>query len=246
LLFLDNLEGVVINRRMFLIGTGCLGISTGLASAQVTTSESAKQTLSGKKLVPPANGTIKVACALSKEVTPIDWVGPQAVFGAWIYDETLKRDRPLFEVFTVGESQQPLDQWMIPDYTYEDAPQAQVIVVPGEADSPALSEWLKKVNKNADVTMSVCYGARQLAKIGLLDGQVATTHHDYIEPYAKEFPKIHWVSGVRFVEGPNVSTSAGVTAGIDLALHVYERYFGREKAMAVTRALEYQGTGWMV
>jgi transcriptional regulator GlxA family with amidase domain len=236
----------VINRRSFLIGTGCLGISAGVVPAQVTTSESAKQPLSGKKLVPPANGMIKVACALSKNVTPIDWVGPQTIFGAWIYDETLKRDRALFEVFTVGENRQPIDQWMIPDYTYEDAPQAQVIVVPGEADSPALSEWLKKVNKNADVTMSVCYGARQLAKIGLLDGQDATTHHDYIEPYTKEFPKVHWVSGVRFVEGPNVSTSAGVTAGIDLAMRVFERYFGRAKALAAARANEYEGTAWMV
>ena len=236
----------MINRRTFLIGTGCLGISAAVAPAQLTTSESAKHTLSGKKLVPPANGMIKVACALSRNVTPIDWVGPQTVFGAWLHDESLKRDRPLFEVLTVGESREPIDQYLIPDYTYEDAPQAQVIVVPGEADSPALSEWLKKANKNADVTMSVCYGARQLAKIGLLDGQVATTHHDYIEAYAKEFPKVHWVTGVRFVEGPNISTSAGVTAGIDLAMRVFERYFGRAKALAAARVIEYQGTGWMV
>jgi putative intracellular protease/amidase len=236
----------VINRRTFLIGTGCLGICAGVASAQVTTSESAKQTLSGKKLVPPVNGMTKVACALSKDVTPIDWVGPQAVFGAWLYDESLKRDRPLFEVFTVGESREPLDQWLIPDYTYEDAPQAQVIVIPAQSGSPQFYEWLKKANKGSDVTMSVCIGARHLAKLGLLDGQVATTHHDYIKPYTEEFPRVRWVSGVRFVEGPKVSTSAGVTAGIDLALHVVERYFGREKAMAAARVLEYQGTGWMV
>lgn len=236
----------MINRRTFLISAGCLSVSAGVAPAQVKTSGAAKQAFSGKKLVPPASGMIKVACALSKNVTPIDWVGPQTVFGAWVYDESLKQDRPLFEVFTVGESREPIDQSLIPDYTYEDAPQARVIVVPGEADSLALSEWLKKANKNADVTMSVCYGARQLAKIGLLDGQVATTHHDYIEPYAKEFPKVHWVGGVRFVEGPNVSTSAGVTAGIDLAMRVFERYFGREKALAAARTIEYQGTGWMV
>lgn len=236
----------MINRRMFLTSAGCLGISVGLAPAQVKTSKSAKQTLSGKKLVPPADGMIKVACALSSNVTPIDWIGPQAVFGAWLYDESLKRDRPLFEVFTVGESRQPVDQWLIPDYTYEDAPQAQVIVIPAQSGSPQFYEWLKKANKSADVTMSVCIGARHLAKLRLLDGQVATTHHDYIKPFTEEFPQVDWVRGVRFVEGPKVSTSAGVTAGIDLALHVYERYFGREKAMAATRMIEYQGTAWMV
>jgi len=238
----------VINRRTFLIATGCLGISAGVASAQVTRSESAKQTLSGKKLVPPANGMIKVACALSKNVTLIDWVGPASVFTSWLYDESLKRDRPFFEVFTVGESREQLDPdfKLIPDYTFEDAPAAQVIVIPAQSGSQQFYEWLKKANKSSDVTMSVCIGARHLAKLGLLDGQVATTHHDYIKPFTEEFPHVHWVSGVRFVEGPNVSTSAGVTAGIDLALHVVERYFSREKAMAATRVLEYQGTGWMV
>ena len=234
-----------VNRRNFLIAAGCAGISVGIGAAQPEKSKSLKPTLSGKKLVPPASGTIKVACALSKNVTPIDWVGPQTVFGAWIHDESLKRDRPYFEVFTVGESREPIDQSLIPDYTYQDAPQAQVIVVPGEADSPALSAWLKKTTKNADVTMSVCYGARQLAMIGLLDGQMATTHHNYIAPYKKEFPKVHWVSGVRFTEGPAVSTSAGVTAGIDLAMRVYERYFGRAKALAAARTIEYQAPAWM-
>jgi len=232
------------SRRTFLVSAGCL--VAGVASARLATSGSAKQILSGKKLVPPANGTIKVACALSKDVTPIDWVGPQAVFGAWIYDETLKRDRALFDVFTVGESRKPVDQWLIPDYTYEDAPRAQIIVVPAQAGSSQFYEWLKKANQSSDVTMSVCIGARHLAKLGLLDGQDATTHHDYIKPYSEEFPKVHWISGVRFTEGPRISTSAGVTAGIDLALHVVERYFGRGKALAAAQVIEYQGTGWMV
>jgi transcriptional regulator GlxA family with amidase domain len=135
---------------------------------------------------------------------------------------------------------------MIPDYTYEDAPQPQVIVVPAQSGSPKFYEWLKKANKSSDVTMSVCIGARHLAKLGLLDGQAATTHHDYIKLFSEEFSRVHWVSGVRFVEGPQVSTSAGVTAGIDLAMHVVERYFGRERALAVARVIEYQSTGWMV
>ena len=240
----------MLDRRRFLIASAATaalaGHANALDAAKPERSSPAKQYLSGKKLQPPAQGLIKVACALSKNVTPIDWVGPAAFFGAWIYNETQKKDSPLFEVYTVGESRGQLDQWMTPDYTYEDAPQAQVIVVPGEADSPALSEWLSKAVKSADVTMSVCYGASQLAKIGLLDGQPATTHHDYIEPYSKQFPKVRWVRDVRFVENPEVSTSAGVTAGIDLALRVFERYFGRDKAMAAARVNEYLGTAWMV
>jgi len=75
---------------------------------------------------------------------------------------------------------------------------------------------------------------------------MATTHHDFIKPYTEEFPKVRWVAGRRFVEGPKVATSAGVTAGIDLALRVVERYFGRKNALAVARVIEYQGTAWML
>jgi transcriptional regulator GlxA family with amidase domain len=242
-----------LDRRTFVVGAGCFGIGAAISQAlsafepaklALAGEGSVKPTLSGKKLVPPNDGLIKVACALTRDVTLIDWVGPAAVFGAWVPDESLKRDRPLFEVFTVGETDPNFK--LPPDYTFENAPQPQVIVVPGEADSAQLYEWLKKAHKSADVTMSVCYGARHLAKVGLLDGQAATTHHDYLDPYAKEFPQVHWVPDVRFTEGPNVSTSAGVTAGIDLSLRVFERYFGREKAVAAARALEHQGTGWMV
>jgi transcriptional regulator GlxA family with amidase domain len=165
-----------------------------------------------------------------------------------VHDESTNQDRPLFDVFTVGESREIRDPGfnVIPDYTYDDAPQPQIIVVPAQAGSPKFYQWLERASARAELTMSVCIGARHLAKLGLLDGQVATTHHDYIKPFSEEFPKVHWVSGRRFVEGPKVATSAGVTAGIDLALHVVERHFAREKAVAVTKVMEYQGTAWMV
>ena len=251
----------MIDRRAFLLSTAAatvaesLGLLRGsriaqarLASTPLATPESVKQALSGEKLVPPADGKVKVACVFSSNVTLIDWVGPEAVFDAWVRDESTKQDRPLFELFTVGESRELRDPGfnVIPDYTYDDAPQAQIIVVPAQAGSPKFYQWLKKASEGAELTMSVCIGARHLAKLGLLDGQVATTHHDYIKPYTEEFPRVHWVSGRRFVEGRKIATSAGVTAGIDLALRVVERYFGRKKAVAVTEVMEYQGTGWMV
>ena len=251
----------MIDRRAFLLSTAAatvaerLGLLRGsrlaqtrLASTPMATPESVKQALSREKLAPPAHGKVKVACVLSSSVTLIDWVGPEAVFGAWLYDESTKKERAFFEVFTVGESREIRDPGfnVIPDYTYDNAPQAQIIVVPAQAGSPKFYQWLKKASESADLTMSVCIGARHLARLGLLDGQVATTHHDYIKPYTKEFPKVRWVSGRRFVEGPKFATSAGVTAGIDLALRVVERYFGREKAVAVTKVMEYESTGWMV
>ena len=238
----------MIDRRTFLLSTAAATVAESLKSTALATPAPAKRPFTGEKLVPPADGKVKVACVFSSNVTLIDWVGPEAVFDAWLHDESTKLDRPLFELFTVGESRELRDPGFnaIPDYTYDDAPQAQVIVVPAQTGSPKFYHWLKKASERADVTMSVCIGARHLATLGLLDGQVATTHHDFIEPFTKEFPNVHWVGGRRFVEGPKVATSAGVAAGIDLALHVVERYFGREKAVAVTKVLEYQGAGWLV
>jgi transcriptional regulator GlxA family with amidase domain len=244
-----------LSRRNLLQRSAALGVAAALPLSFASCLEKphsahseATEPRGANPLKPPANGDVKVACLFSSNVTLIDWVGPEAVFDAWVYDQSTKQDRPVFEVFTVGESREIKDPGfnVIPDYTYEDAPHAQVIVVPAQSGSPQFYKWLKKASESADLTISVCTGARHLATLGLLDDQIATTHHDFIKPYSQEFPKVHWVAERRFVEGPKIATSAGVTAGIDLALRVVERYFGRQKALAVTKAIEYQGTAWMV
>ena len=94
--------------------------------------------------------------------------------------------------------------------------------------------------------MSVCTGAFQLAKAGLLNGKPATTHHDFIDRFAKQYPDIDVKRGLRFVEGENISTAGGLTSGIDLALRVVERYFGRKIAEKTATYMEYQSKGWMV
>jgi transcriptional regulator GlxA family with amidase domain len=94
--------------------------------------------------------------------------------------------------------------------------------------------------------MSVCTGAFQLAKAGLLSGKSATTHHDFIDNLTKQFPDIDVKRGLRFVEGPKVSTAGGLSSGIDLALRVVDRYFGRAVAEKTAGYMEYQGKGWIV
>src|SRR5437868_6160228 len=135
---------------------------------------------------------------------------------------------------------------MSANYTFENAPQPKVIVVPAQRGSEAMSKWLRDTYKKADVTMSVCTGAFQLAKAGLLSGLSATTHHASCDRLEKEFPAIKVIRGVRFVEKEKVSTSAGLTAGMDLALRIAERYFGRAAAQKTADYMEYQGTGWIV
>ena len=135
---------------------------------------------------------------------------------------------------------------IIPDYTIQNAPPPKVIVIPAQsARSPAVLEWIGKSSKTTDVTMSVCTGAFVLAKTGLLNGKSATTYHGAFERFAMQFPEVQLKRGARFVENENLATAGGLSSGIDLALRVVERYYGREVARKTAYNMEYQGEGWM-
>jgi transcriptional regulator GlxA family with amidase domain len=135
---------------------------------------------------------------------------------------------------------------IVPDYNLTNAPAPKVIVIPAQSEpSPAMLEWIRKNSKETDVTMSVCTGAFVLAKTGLLAGKSATTFHAAFNSFAMEFPDIHLKRGARFVEDGNLATAGGLSSGIDLALRVVERYFGREVAQKTAYNMEYQGQGWM-
>ena len=134
---------------------------------------------------------------------------------------------------------------LVPDYTFENAPECKVVVIPAQKGSAVLHEWLRKVSRSADVTMSVCTGTFQLGRAGLLKGRTATTHHEFLDKLAKEFPDTNVVRNVRFVEGGKISTAGGLSAGMDLALRVVERYFGREAATRTAFYMEYEGRGWI-
>jgi len=206
----------------------------------------------GSKLIPPAKGKIPVAFAISDGVTVIDFAGPWEVFqDVMIPDRGKDMDEQMpFQLFTVSEKTEPLSGSaglkLVPDYTFDSAPQPKVIVVPAQRGSQALHAWLRKMSTSTDVIMSVCTGAFQLGKAGLLSGKSATTHHDFLDRFAKTFPDVSVKRGLRFVEEEKISTAGGLTSGIDLALHVVERYFGREVAEATATYMEYQSKSWVV
>jgi transcriptional regulator GlxA family with amidase domain len=154
-----------------------------------------------------------------------------------------------FDLFTVSDSAKTIHSGslqIVPNYTFEKVPGPAVVVIPAQRGSKALHDWLREVSKTAEVTMSVCTGAFQLARAGLLSGKSATTHHAFTDKLEKEFPDIAVKRGVRFVENDKISTAGGLSSGIDLALHVVERYFGHEIAERTAAYMEYQGRGWIV
>ena len=204
------------------------------------------------KLHPPAKGSILVAFVLTESATVIDFAGPWEVFqDAMVQAPGSSADGQVpFRLFTVSDSKEPIRATgglrIIPDYTFDDAPQPGIVVIGAQAGrSPKMIDWMRRMTKQSEVVMSVCTGAFKLALTGALEGKPATTHHEFYDAFAARFPGVRLLRGKRFVRSdPGIFTAGGLTSGIDLALHVVELYFGREAAERTARYMEYEGTGW--
>jgi transcriptional regulator GlxA family with amidase domain len=198
-------------------------------------------------LKPPASGQINVAFLLSAGAVVIDFAGPWEVFGN-VHLAGSETHQP-FRLYTVAESTAPIQcsggMTIVPNYSLATAPAPKVLVIPAQAEpSHVVLDWVRLVTRTTDVTMSVCTGAFLLAQTGLLSGKAVTTHHSAYSELAMAFPDVSVKRGARFVEAGNVASSGGLSSGIDLALHVVERYFGRSVAATTADNLEYQGLGW--
>lgn len=210
------------------------------------------QSMDAGRLEAPPRGKIPVAFLISEGVTVIDLAGPWEVFqDVHVPDRGSDMDDAMpFRLYTVSDTTDLLTASaglkIVPDYAFESAPQPRVVVVPAQGGrSEALRDWLMAVSETADVTMSVCTGAFVLAWAGLLAGKQATTHHDFLDRFEAQYPDIEVKRGRRFVEGPQISTAGGLTSGIDMALRVVERYFGRTVAQSTATYMEYESRGWM-
>jgi len=237
-------SGLIAALALFVIGQ----FSANAAPIETTgNSGDDKQAGKANPLKPPAQGQIPVAFVISDGAVIIDFCGPWEVFR----DVNIlgRQDAP-FRLYTVSDTTSPIHagggMQIIPDYTFANAPAPKVIVIPAQSKpSEAMLEWIRRSSKNTDVTMSVCTGAFVLAKTGLLKGKSATTYHGAFERFEMEFPDIQLKRGARFIENGNLATAGGLSSGIDLALRVVERYYGRDVARKTAYNMEYQGEGWM-
>jgi transcriptional regulator GlxA family with amidase domain len=249
-----------MKRREFLKGTAKAGIGASAAAlvgyAGLDSLKASGQSAAGAaKLSPSATGKILVAFPISESVQVIDMAGPWEVFQDVMiqegpHDEGMDHRMP-FELYTVAESKEVVTATgamkIVPSFTFADAPKPKIVVVAAQHGSDALHGWLKKVaaSSETDLVASVCTGAFQLAAAGLLNGKSATTHHQALKSLQTKYPDVQVKSGLRFVDGGKIATAGGLTSGIDLALHVVERYYGRAVAQQTAEFMEYQSKGWM-
>lgn len=188
-----------------------------------------------------------VAILIFPGVELLDFAGPFEVFSA----ARRASDAPdrLFDVFTVAESAEPIrcnnPVTVMPDYTLATCPAADILVIPGgqgtrtAIDRPALIAWIRERAAVAEITTSVCTGSFLLAQAGLLAGKAATTHWGSITYLRQAFPDIDVREQARWVDEGAVVSSAGVSAGIDMALHVIARLHGAGAATTTARWIEY-------
>jgi transcriptional regulator GlxA family with amidase domain len=232
-----------MNRKRFLVGSAvAAGAAAPLAAwavAEHEESRAAPSSLPPRPIRPPVDGVIRTAFAIGPGVNVIDTAGPWEVF----CDTAVAGGPAQFDLYTVSGSTDPVQGnsglEITPRYTYRNAPEPNVVVVPAHDASDETLAWLRHVAGRAQMIMSVCTGAFVLADTGLLDGKTATTHHNSYDDFESMYPKIQLVRGQRFVEHERLATAGGLTSGIDLALRVVERYLGRPGARTTARYLEY-------
>jgi len=190
---------------------------------------------------PAAKKTRTLGILLYPRFELLDVYGPAEVFG----------NLPgKLKVIMVAEKAGPVASTQGPqgmaDFGLEDCPPLDLILVPGgfgtmaELKNQKLLDWLRSRSEQAELTMSVCSGSSLLAGAGLLDGRRATSNKQYFSFATTRAPKVQWVKEARWVDDGNIVTSSGVSAGIDMSLHVVGRLFGTETAERIANATEYQ------
>ena len=186
-----------------------------------------------------------VAILLFNNVEVLDFAGPFEVFSV----TSSPGGDSLFNVYTVAETTHPIlarnNLSINPDYTLENHPAPDIVIIPGGFGSRAalqqanIIEWVQQYAQQAEWVLSVCTGSLILAKAGLLNGLSATTHHHAFEELRQLAPQTTVMTDRRFVDNGKILTSGGISAGIDLSFYVIAKLFGQAVAMKTAQYMEY-------
>jgi transcriptional regulator GlxA family with amidase domain len=187
----------------------------------------------------------RIGVFLFDGVEEIDAIGPWEVFAWW----THAYPSDGWEATTFSADGKPVtsDNTLVihPHHTIDSVPALDVLVHPGGdghlemIEDEAHLEWLREQRSRLPLMTSVCTGSIVFAAAGLLSGRPATSHRNSLEHMKALDPTIEVRPGERFVDDGDVITASGLSAGIDMALHVVGRLAGRERAEDVRQGINY-------
>ncbi len=192
-----------------------------------------------------------VGIYLFDEVEVLDFAGPLEVFStaARVYTRLFPDAVPPFEVLTLADTRRTVKArgglLVEPQFEITNHPHLDILIIPGgivtaELERAEVIDWIAQIASSSAITASVCTGAFLLAKAGLLQNKKATTHWEDIEDLKRIFPDVNVEAGVRWVEQGKIVTSAGISAGIDMSLHLVARLKGRELAQKTARQMDFE------
>lgn len=191
-----------------------------------------------------------VGIVIFDDIEVLDFCGPFDVFSTTRLDDTKRQEEPSpFEVKLIAENGGHVctsgGMRVIADYSFEGCPRLDILCVPGgwgtrrELNNPIMMSWLRTRASEVELLTSVCTGSMLLGFAGLLEGCRATTHWKSLDWMAQSFPQTTVIRDQHVVSDGNLITSAGISAGIDMALTVVARYCGEDIARATARHMEY-------
>lgn len=192
----------------------------------------------------------RVGILVFADVEVLDFAGPFEVFSVCRLDEARRFEEPSpFEVVLVAESTGPVRATgglrVLPDHDLVSCPALDLLIVPGgqgsrrEVDNVPVIDWIRARSALTPVVASVCTGSFLLGKAGLLDGRRATTHWAHLERMRQAFVDVRVDDRFQVIDEGTILTSAGISAGIDLALRLIARYHGDRVARATAHRMEY-------
>lgn len=192
----------------------------------------------------------RVGIVLFENIEVLDFCGPFEVFSVTrLNEERRQKESSPFEVLLIAEKAGPVHttggMQVIPHHTFENCPKLDILVVPGgwgtrkELTNPVMLDWLRHRAAEVETLTSICTGSMLLGFAGLLEGFHATTHWRSLDWMRESFPSVTVEYDKHVVEDGRLFTSAGISAGIDMALKVVARCCGETIARATAKQMEY-------
>lgn len=195
--------------------------------------------------------TLQIGIFVFEQVEVLDFTGPYEVFttASRVWRRKHPQEPPRFNVRLLAETTSVRARaglLMQSDCALDECSTLDLLVIPGgvvtdELEKPAVIDWIRQAAPGC-IIASVCTGAFLLARAGLLDNLSATTHWEDIDDLRAQFPNVKVLSDKRWVDEGRIISSAGISAGIDMSLHLVERLAGRELALATARQMEFDWT----
>lgn len=197
--------------------------------------------------------TRRVSILAFDDVEALDLAGPYEVFTTAnrMQQRATPSAPPLFDVACVAQTTDPVRMRaglsILPAFAFADAPPPDVLIVPGGVVDRVMAcaetiEWIVRASREAEIVASVCTGVFLLAKAKVVESGRVTTHWEDIADLRARFPTLEVQEDLRWIDRGRVVTSAGITAGIDMSLHLVSRLAGEALALRTARQMDFAWT----